>query len=657
MPLNEKARPLQFQVLSRGLMRSLLVAAVLCTASYYHVNTLLEDSLKAQLTQYISERGRSDSAPFLQVEKHHIAFETAFVEQYSALAKGETTARFEDYFKAWPDGTHRTRESWFEGHQALDGLSHGGFSGFIGKEVTLSPEFKQRAALMAGLLDWYGTVWTSTGQYIDYFVSAPENILIGEFVGLPYLHQVPSDTYFPDEIFVAPANQANNPERKTVWTHFYFDQTAQVWLVSALRPVYFKDQHLATAGQDILLDQFMQRVLFDRFQDTQNIAFDHTGNIIAYEPLMADIKESGGTLNVMASSPELQEIYRRVTERQEAKGVIETEVHYLSFSRIDGPGWFLVNIYPKSLLQQHGRTAALVILGIALAGLILEFFLLFGIVRTHVIRPLRFLMERSQLLGDNHFTAFDAEPEPSTCQEIRALHLTVRAVSHQLDAMLRAERNLNDNLDQLVRERTQKLEEANTKLSELAITDVLSGLFNRRYYEHYIPHELKKAARIQQTPMIAVMMLIDLDNFKQINDQYGHQAGDNAITAVSEVIRQLHQRASEACFRIGGDEFAVFSLREDDNQKSLQDPVEALLEAARNLRVRVRDAQEFLHVSLSIGCYATHTTSQTSLEHLYKNADRCLLKAKAVGKNCAVLCMRSLTQSGGEVIETVVGKH
>ena len=213
--------------------------------------------------------------------------------------------------------------------------------------------------------------------------------------------------------------------------------------------------------------------------------------LLLHEPLMADIKESRGTLNVMASSPELQEIYRRVTEAG-SQGVIETEVHYLSFSRIDGPGWFLVNIYPKSLLQQHGRTAALVILGIALAGLILEFFLLFGIVRTHVIRPLRFFDGTQPIAGDNHFTAFDAEPEPSTCRGIRALHLTGRAVSHQLDAMLRAERNLNDNLDQLVRERTQKLEEANTKLSELAITDVLSGLFNRRYYEHYIPHELKR---------------------------------------------------------------------------------------------------------------------------------------------------------------------
>ena len=184
MPLNEKARPLQFLgTLTR------IDAQPAGGRCFVHSQLLSRQHAvgrqpESPADSVYQRKRKVGLRPFLQVKSTISPLKRPLWSNTRHWQKGKPPRALRIISKPGLDGTHRTRESWFEGHQALDGLSHGGFSGFIGKEVTLSPEFKQRAALMAGLLDWYGTVWTSTGQYIDYFVSAPENILIGEFVGL-----------------------------------------------------------------------------------------------------------------------------------------------------------------------------------------------------------------------------------------------------------------------------------------------------------------------------------------------------------------------------------------------------------------------------------------------------------------------------------------
>lgn len=119
--------------------------------------------------------------------------------------------------------------------------------------------------------------------------------------------------------------------------------------------------------------------------------------------------------------------------------------------------------------------------------------------------------------------------------------------------------SLHAAFEMLLRQRTealcsykQRLEEANAELVNLAITDPLTGLLNRRKFEELLENEVARARRYG--PL--ALLMIDLNLFKQVNDRYGHQAGDEVLKAVARLLRSCC-RETDACARPGGDEFAV----------------------------------------------------------------------------------------------------
>ena len=125
--------------------------------------------------------------------------------------------------------------------------------------------------------------------------------------------------------------------------------------------------------------------------------------------------------------------------------------------------------------------------------------------------------------------------------------------------------SLNSAFELLVRQRTQvlcsykeRLEQANAELLNLATTDPLTGLLNRRKFEEVMQHEVARAVRYGPLSLL----LIDLDFFKQVNDCYGHHAGDEALKTVAGVLNSCC-RSTDVCARLGGDEFAVILPQTD----------------------------------------------------------------------------------------------
>ena len=119
--------------------------------------------------------------------------------------------------------------------------------------------------------------------------------------------------------------------------------------------------------------------------------------------------------------------------------------------------------------------------------------------------------------------------------------------------------SLNNAFEMLVRQRTQvlcsykeRLEQANAELLSLAVTDPLTGLLNRRKFQEVIEQEVARALRYSPLSLL----MIDVNFFKQVNDSYGHQTGDEALKTVAGVLMSSC-RATDFCARLGGDEFAV----------------------------------------------------------------------------------------------------
>ena len=172
----------------------------------------------------------------------------------------------------------------------------------------------------------------------------------------------------------------------------------------------------------------------------------------------------------------------------------------------------------------------------------------------------------------------------------------------------------------------EKLELLNSK----SYIDELTHLYNRRYYNEHFPIEFKRAQRYQHE---LSLMFIDIDDFKEINDTYGHFVGDLVLQKVSESIRNL-TRSSDSCIRYGGDEFLVV-LPETSRQAAFE--VAAKLKSkVAGIDINMNGNPDLIEVGLSMGIasYPQDTIEPSTLVEL---ADRALLRAKSSGKDRIVL--------------------
>lgn len=168
-----------------------------------------------------------------------------------------------------------------------------------------------------------------------------------------------------------------------------------------------------------------------------------------------------------------------------------------------------------------------------------------------------------------------------------------------------------------------------TKLENQSIRDSLTGLFNRHFMQIAFDRELLRAQRRKNT--LAVLML-DVDHFKKFNDQYGHAAGDAALTEVAKVFRNQVRNEDIVC-RYGGEEFAI--ILPEITAEAAYDRAERIRKAVAELRVPI-DRTRTVEVTVSIGV-ALYPGDGSSSAALLKSADKALYGAKHNGRNQVVL--------------------
>ena len=190
-----------------------------------------------------------------------------------------------------------------------------------------------------------------------------------------------------------------------------------------------------------------------------------------------------------------------------------------------------------------------------------------------------------------------------------------------------------DELESKVQERTlelhialQELEEANKELQEKNTLDELTGLYNRRFYDQKILAEFRRSRR-NLTPLSLVV--IDIDHFKQVNDNYGHLAGDECLVAVSSCIKRCLRRSADISCRYGGEEFCLI-LPETDSHGAIS-LAEELRESVEVCQISYNNITIKLTISCGISTYLQQ--KHVKPEHLFALADKALYKAKDNGRN------------------------
>ncbi|TFB42633.1 sensor domain-containing diguanylate cyclase [Pseudomonas sp. F01002] len=169
---------------------------------------------------------------------------------------------------------------------------------------------------------------------------------------------------------------------------------------------------------------------------------------------------------------------------------------------------------------------------------------------------------------------------------------------------------------------------AEQELAQLAATDALTGLANRRTLDQVLRHEWFRAQRSGQ-PLS--LLMIDADHFKAFNDRHGHQAGDDALRSVAKLISDNVRRPADLVARYGGEEFSVI-LAETDSQGAQQ--IAEHIRATVEQLPLVADAESPITVSIGISTWTT--SAEISLEQLLFAADKALYQAKESGRNRVV---------------------
>jgi len=179
-----------------------------------------------------------------------------------------------------------------------------------------------------------------------------------------------------------------------------------------------------------------------------------------------------------------------------------------------------------------------------------------------------------------------------------------------------------------------ELYQANRKLEQMAITDSLTGCYNRRYLMQHLEHEVMMNRR-HQTPF--ALFLFDIDLFKTVNDTYGHLVGDEVIKRTSEVVRNT-LRPTDMFARYGGEEFTVYLPQ--TTREQAEELAQRIRSAVEHNKMETGDGRGLVSVTISMGVLAVdplpaggHEDGKSYLHELFVKVDKALYQAKENGRN------------------------
>lgn len=239
-----------------------------------------------------------------------------------------------------------------------------------------------------------------------------------------------------------------------------------------------------------------------------------------------------------------------------------------------------------------------------------------------VIVRISFIISLAELLIMQVFAVSNHELEANTEALLDAILLVVLSTPFIYGFVIRP----------FVRARDEAME----KISRLAYYDPLTDLSNRRFFTEYLEKGLASCVRHQ---CYGALLLIDLDDFKKINDSYGHEAGDAVLVEFSKRL-QSAIRAEDLVSRLGGDEFVITLLQLDEDAETAHDKA---LRVSRKVQEETRNPIVFegntLQVTSSVGVRLLET-QEDGVHAVIRDADYAMYRAKHSGKGNIVFFER-----------------
>ncbi|MBU7581705.1 MAG: HAMP domain-containing protein [Nostoc sp. TH1S01] len=427
------------------------VILISTSVSYFHVISNLEVQTKKQLEKYITERGQRESTSFKLAEDNLTFLKQQILEKLQQPSSRDLVAEFDRLHFRWSDGTLRNAPQT-QPISAFDTAQYP--TTFISRDAQMDATLKR--VFMAGynLVQAYGPAWSV--RFPDTYFNTPEKNSVFYWKGVPLNLMGPSDFDLTKQEFFYIADPIHNPTRKPAWTGVYRDPNAQIWMVSAIVPVYDGDRFLGTTGHDIILTDLLEQTINNRLPGTYNLIFRADGRLIAHPDYMDKIQQAQGQLNITnLNDSHLQTIWQLAQNSH--TGVVENAQHheFLAITQLTGPNWYFVTVYPKSLLSGAAFDTARFVLITGALALLIEVILLFSVLQKQVAKPLQNLTFASEQLTTGNF---EINLDVTRQDELGQLATSFNSMTSQLKSSFMQLEQANAELEQRVTERTIELQ-------------------------------------------------------------------------------------------------------------------------------------------------------------------------------------------------------
>ncbi len=443
---------------------------------YFHAFQGAEFHLRQDLKRHLRDRSRHDQDIFKLAEANHKILKTDLMERLKQPIPSDIETQFNSLIYRWNDGT---------GRNLPQGKPPNSFPGYklaniyIGAQVQLDNVQKQHILIFNQLCEQYGRAFYS--RFNNTWINGSQNISVGYSPDSLWAFEAAPTTDITKEEYGLLATIAQNPDRSPRWTSLYFDRPANRWMVSLITPVDdSRGNHIATIGNDIILNDLMEVTLQDKFPNSYNLIFQDNGQVIVDPNRMDQLKASDGKLNLQEiDDPEFKRIFNQVKLLNQPIEIIKDPQgkSFWAITKINGPNWYWVTVYPQSALTMKAliSTAPLVILGFL--ALLIELFVLYQILRRNVHLPLAKLAIATESLAQGNF---EMQLETERRDEIGSLARSFSSMASQLKTSFSQLATYNETLETQVQTRTQELENLLMDLrltqSQLAQSEKMSSL-------------------------------------------------------------------------------------------------------------------------------------------------------------------------------------
>jgi len=531
---------------------------------------------------------------------------------------------FKIYDAAWDNAWREVREK----HQLLaENLAHPISIYINGHKTTL--------AITGNLIRDLNFPSTANVDSINYILQ--ESLTLSEGLsGLFLLDKNKDVTTYKSEYPIDPAFD------KSVFSQFEFVETAILSNKSSVSPLIISplnDKPAIYIAQPIISKdspKVVQHVLIGelkiepieklrqgiRFGEAGHSAIvDNLGHVIAHpnpdwmSNTIKDLSQLSVVKKMMAGHTGVTEFFSPFVKQTMIAG----------YTSVPGLGWGIMVPQPKAELDAQVRKIVYTQFSWGLLGLVFAIFTAHFIGRW-ITQPINELASAGNRLSKEGFFQTNLPKiRDSAPVELQMLAGCFGAAIRGLAASREEVDELNRSLQSKIKEATNELREANMKLSVLAKSDHLTNLANRRHFEQTVAN---LASRRQADSSNVCLLLVDVDYFKQINDQYGHSAGDMVLIQIAEILDH-NMRQTDLAARYAGDEFIILIRASDEIGRERAATIRAEI-AAHPFHIDGEDLQVTVSVGLFIFNIAEYAYNS---EQIFRNVDTAMYQAKQAGRN------------------------